>query len=194
MKASAHPQTASDVLREAQGALHGQIMSVGELFETLGVASYTPLVMLPALALVSPLSGVPGFTTVCGVVIAAVTLQQMLRRPRLWLPRWVRRASVKTRKARTGLSWLIKPVGWLDSVTHRRLDGLVTPPFVQIPQGVCLGLGMIMPVLEVIPFSSSIAGAVIAILSTGMFMGDGLLVLVGLLSAAAITGGFAVMF
>lgn len=169
-------------------------MSVGELVEALGVASYTPLVMLPALALVSPLSGVPGFTTVCGLLIASVTLQQIMERPTLWLPSWMRRASVATHKARKSMSWLMRPVQWLDRVTQRRLHGLVSPPLVRLPQGVCFGFGVIMPVLEVIPFSSSIAGAIIAVLTTGMFMGDGLLVLAGLLVAAGIAGGFVVLF
>ncbi|WP_306151779.1 exopolysaccharide biosynthesis protein [Roseovarius sp. MMSF_3281] len=194
MTATVHPQTASDVLRDAQRALNGDTMSIGELVEALGVASYTPLVLLPALALVSPLSGVPGFTTVCGLMIAIVSLQQMMERPKLWLPGWVRRASVATHKARKGMSWLMRPVRCLDRVTQRRLHGLVTPPVVRFPQGICFGLGAIMPVLEVIPFSSSIAGAIIAVLTTGIFMGDGLLVMIGLLVAAAIAGGLVVLF
>jgi len=43
------------------------------------------------------------------------------------------------------------------------------------------------------PFSWSIAGAVIAVATTGIFMGDGLLVLIGLIRAGAIAGGFAVL-
>ncbi len=193
MRASAYPQTASDVLREAHDAVDGETSTVGELIDALGVASYTPLVMLPSLALVSPLSGIPGFTALCGVLIAAVCAQQIMERPSLWLPGWIKRAEMSSDKARRALSWLVRPVGWLDRVTRRRLHGLVTPPLVRFPQGVCLVLGLIMPLLELIPFTSSIAAAVIALVTTGIFMGDGLLVLMGLICAGAIAGGFAVL-
>lgn len=193
MCALAYPQTASDVLREAHDAVDGETSTVGELIDALGIASYTPLVMVPSLALVSPLSGIPGFSSLCGLLIAAVCAQQIMERPSLWVPGWIKRAEMSSEKARRGLSWLVRPVRWLDRVTRRRLHGLVTPPLVRLPQGVCLLLGLIIPLLEFIPFTSSIAAAVIAVVTTGIFMGDGLLVLIGLICAGAIAGGLAVL-
>jgi hypothetical protein len=52
---------------------------------------------------------------------------------------------------------------------------------------------MVMPLLELIPFTSSILGAIIVVLATGMFMGDGLLVLIGMMLAMAVTGGLVVL-
>jgi len=193
LSARACSQTASDVLQEARDAVDGETSSVGELIDALGVASYTPLVMLPSLIIVSPLSGVPGFSAICGLLIASVCAQQIMNRPSLWLPGWIKRAEVSSQKARKAFARLTRPVGWLDTVTRRRLHGLVTPPLVRVPQGVCLILGMMMPLLELVPFSSSVAGAVIAVVTTGIFMGDGLLVLSGLICAGAIAGGVAVM-
>ena len=195
MTASVHPQTASDVLEQARDALDGDTTSLGEFIDALGMASYTPLVLLPALMLVSPLSGVPGLSAICGLVIAAVTFQQMLNRsgPGLWLPGTLRRARLATQKVRRGLSWVIWPVTLLDRITRRRLHGLVKRPLVRLPQGICLCLGLAMPVMELIPFSSTIAGALVSILTMGIFIGDGLLVLAGLLVAAAIGGAFAVL-
>lgn len=190
---AADPRTAKDVVKTARDALDGELSSLGEVVDALGVASYTPLLIVPSLALVSPLSGVPGFTSVCGLLIAAVSLQQILRSPRLWLPKWMRRTTLRTERAQGAMLWLSRPAEWLDTVTRERLHGLVTPPLARLPQGMCMLLGLMMPLLELIPFTSSILGALITLMSAGMFMGDGLLVLVGMLLAAGVAGGLFVM-
>ncbi|WP_297771411.1 exopolysaccharide biosynthesis protein [uncultured Roseovarius sp.] len=189
MRSRTDPRTASDVVKQARNALDGKVSSVGEVVDALGVASYTPLLMVPSLALASPLSGVPGFSSVCGLLIAAVSLQQILERPSLWLPRWMRRATISTDHARGAMQWLTRPARWLDKFTRRRLHGLVTPPLARLPQGICLIFGMMMPLLELVPFTSSILGGIIAVIATGMFMGDGLLVLIGMMLATGVTGG-----
>jgi hypothetical protein len=189
VRSLAEPRTASDVVKQARNALVGEVSSVGEVIDALGVASYTPLLIVPSLALVSPLSGVPGLSSACGVLIATVSLQQILERPRLWLPGWLRRATISTERARGAMRWFTRPARWLDAFTRRRLHGLVTPPLARLPQAICLIFGMVMPLLELFPFTSSILGAIIAIMATGMFMGDGLLVLIGLMLATGVTGG-----
>jgi|GEM_PF-642969 len=184
---------ASDVVEQAHASLHGETVTVHEVVEALGTTSYTPLLLMPALAVISPLSGLPGFTTVCGILIAAVALQQMMGRERLWLPDWVQRRSVGTDRVRKVTGWFRKPAKWLDLVTRQRLGILVGPPLVLIPQGLVLVLGAAMPLLELVPFTSSIMGVVITILVMGMFTGDGLLVLGGLVAAAGLPVALSMM-
>lgn len=180
-----HP-TAADLVEEGWNALNGEYTNMGEFVDALGRANYAPLLILPALALVSPLSGVPGFTTLCGVMIAGVSLQQIIHRSSIWLPRWIRRASLRTDRVRRVYRWFRIPAKWLDRVTRRRLRVLVTEPFLIVPQVLCLVCGAAMPLLEVIPFTSSILGVVIVFLAAGMFVGDGLLVLFGMLLVTAV--------
>lgn len=182
---------AIEVIDSAERALGGERSSLGEVIDAIGHASYTPLLMVPALALVSPLSGVPGFTTVCGILIASVSAQMMLRRPTLWLPAWLRRRSMSSQRACQFVNWLRIPARWLDDVTRQRFSMLVTTPFSVLPQAVCFFLGTIIPLLELVPFTSSILGGVIGVLAAGMFARDGLLVLVGMLLAALAVGGVA---
>ncbi|HKL56473.1 MAG TPA: exopolysaccharide biosynthesis protein [Roseovarius sp.] len=182
---------AIEVIDSAERALDGESSSLGEVIDAIGYASYTPLLMVPALALVSPLSGVPGFTTVCGILIASVSAQMMLRRPTLWLPAWLRRRSMSSQRACKVVNWFRIPARWLDDVTRQRFSMLVTTPFSILPQAVCFFLGAIIPLLELVPFTSSILGGVIGVLAAGMFARDGLLVLVGMLLAALAVGGVA---
>lgn len=188
------PAAASDVVGQAQDALTGETTSIGEMTDALGTAGHTPMLILPALAVVSPLSGVPGFTSVSGVLIAAVSLQQVLRRPTLWLPRWLRRMRLRTARIRAVITWFRRPARWLDSVTRRRLHPLVTPPLSVLPQGLCFALGAVMPLLELVPFTSSILGAVITVIATGLFIGDGLIVAAGMAAALALGSGLLAVF
>ncbi|MEQ8896820.1 MAG: exopolysaccharide biosynthesis protein [Roseovarius sp.] len=186
--AKGRPMAAVDIVLETEHALEGERSSVREVVDRLGRASYTPLLMVPALMVVSPLSGVPGFSSVCGILIAAVSVQQMMRRPALWLPGWLNRASLPARRVHDAVRWLRKPARMLDRVTRRRMQWLTYPPFSIMPQGLCLICGMLMPLLELVPFTSSILGVVVAVVATGMFMADGLLVLFGMMGAAAAVG------
>lgn len=184
-------ETAMDLVEKGWSALDGDHTSVGDIVDTLGRANFAPLLILPALALVSPLSGVPGFTTLCGLIITAVSLQQMAHRSSLWLPKWMRAAHLRTERVRRVYTWFRVPARWLDRVTRQRLHFLVTRPLVLLPQLFCLICGALMPFLELIPFTSSILGVVITALAVGMFVGDGLLVLIGLLLATAMVSGVA---
>lgn len=190
-KAPHPPRTAGEVVETAHAALKGDRSSVGEITQAFG--SRTPLLILPALALVSPLSGVPGFTSVCGMLIAAVSIQQMLHRPGLWLPGWMERTTLQTERARRFVHWFRKPARWLDHVTRRRLHALVTPPLSRLPQAISCVFGLAMPFLELVPFASSILGAIIVVMATGVFMGDGLVVLIGMMCAAFVAGGLVFM-
>ena len=186
--AKGRPMAAVDIVLETEHALEGERSSVREVVDRLGRASYTPLLMVPALMVISPLSGVPGFSSVCGMLIAAVSVQQMMRRPSLWLPGWLSRASLPARRVHDAVGWLRKPARLLDRLTRRRMQWLTHPPFSIMPQGLCLVCGLLMPLLELIPFTSSLLGVVVAVVATGMFMADGLLVLFGMLGAAAAVG------
>lgn len=184
--------SACDLVDQASLALNGRSSSVGDIVDALGKAGYTPLLIIPSLALVSPLSGIPGFTSVCGMLIALVSLQQMLHRSSLWLPGWIRHASVDSDRAKRVIGWLYLPARWLDRISCDRLKGLVRYPLVLIPQALCLLCGLAMPLLELIPFTSSILGALIFVMAAGIFAGDGLLVLAGMLATTAAAGAIAV--
>ncbi|MGR3313822.1 exopolysaccharide biosynthesis protein [Roseovarius indicus] len=189
--AKARPMAAVDIVRATEDALDGERVTVDDVVTHLGKASYTPLLVVPGLLLASPLSGVPGFSAACGVLITAVSAQQIVRRPGLWLPRWLRRASMPSKRVHDGVAGLRKPAGWLDRVTRRRIQWLTYPPFSVLPQGLCLICGVVMPVLEFIPFTSSVLGLVVAVVATGMFMADGLLVILGMMGAAGAVGTIA---
>lgn len=153
---------------------------VGDVVKVLGQKSYAPLLMVPGLALVSPLSGVPGFSSICGITIALVSLQMMAHRRVLWLPGWLRHRHLGKDRGPKVIGWFRRPARWLDRVSRHRLGLLTRRPLIVLPLSFCLVAGAIIPFLEMLPFTSSILGGVVAIIGAGLFARDGLITLLGM--------------
>lgn len=151
----------------------------------LGKASFIPNLMLPALAVVSPLSGIPLFSSTCGIWIALVCAQMMLHRDHIWLPDFLMRRSISSERLRTAAERLRRPAGWLDGLTRHRLALLMHPPLRWVAQLICLVAGLCMPFLELLPFASSILGAVVFLMSLAMLADDGRVLLVAIVVLAA---------
>lgn len=153
---------------------------IDELVEAIGQASFTPVLLLPALAVVSPLSGIPLFSTVMGFVIFLVAFQMLLGRDQLWLPQWLLRHKTSSPRVRSVLQRLRPVLIWLDEHTYARLKAFVHRPLIFIPQLLCVLSGLMMPFSEFVPFSSSLIGGAVALLAFGMLARDGLFVILGL--------------
>jgi hypothetical protein len=152
---------------------------IGDLVQAIGSASFTPVLLIPALAVVSPLSGIPLFSAVMGMLIFLVSSKMLLRRGQLWLPGWILRRRIDSARVRSAFTRLRPVMAWLDAHTHARLTAFVHRPLVFVPQALCVLSGLTMPFLEFIPFSSSLVGGAVALLAFGMLARDGLFVVLG---------------
>ncbi|MFN3276094.1 MAG: exopolysaccharide biosynthesis protein [Paracoccus sp. (in: a-proteobacteria)] len=153
--------------------------SLGQVIEALGRDSFLPNLMIPALAVVSPLSGVPLFSSLCGITIALVSAQMLAQRHRIWLPGWLLSKRIDSGRLIGATQRMRRPARWLDRITRPRLRLLVRPPVLWLTQAICLICGLMMPFLELVPFTSSILGAVVCLLAFGMLARDGLFTLLG---------------
>ncbi|MBC9248455.1 exopolysaccharide biosynthesis protein [Paracoccus sp. 11-3] len=162
--------------------------SIRDMVEALGYASLLPTLMVVAMAVVSPLSGIPLFSSICGVLIALTSVELLIRRKHLWLPGFLMRRQVSSRKLANAYRWAEGPARWLDRVSRPRLQFLVRRPLVWIAQIACLLAGAVMPFLELVPFTSSILGLAVFLMGFGMLVRDGLFALLGLLVIAALVG------
>ena len=174
-----------DRIENAQGE---ETMSVGEIVSLIGQVSFVPLLIIPAIALVSPLSGIPLFSSTMGVIIFLVSVQMLLQRDQLWLPNWVLQIRANRGHVTTAFKKLHPFVGWLDRRTESRLTVLTHRPLVFVPQILCVVSGMILPLLELVPFSSSLIGLSVALLGIGIFARDGVLLVLALLPYMLIGG------
>ncbi|MEC7764387.1 MAG: exopolysaccharide biosynthesis protein [Pseudomonadota bacterium] len=188
MTPTTRPESVAGILNRARYSLDGDEVSVRDVVEAMGRASFAPLLMLPAMIVASPASGIPLLSSICGISIALISFQMIARRDHVWLPDWIMRRHAPKARIRKALDWLCPPALFLDRITQQRVTFLVEPPFLLIPQIICLLAGGVMPLLEFVPFTSSILGIAVSVMAVAMVTRDGLLVIAGL---SAIVGAFA---
>lgn len=178
-----------ELLDAAGEASDGDTTSVGDIVRSLGENSLTPNLIFVALAVVSPLSGIPLFSSICGISIALISAQMLVGRDHLWLPGFVMRRQVESDRLTGAIRALRRPARWLDRVSRPRLRGLVTGPVRKLTQALCVLCGMTMPFLEVVPFTSTLLGIVVSLMAFGMLARDGLFTALGLTALLLLGGG-----
>ena len=191
MTQNSHP--VEDVLDQTDALLRegADGVRVLDLMDELGVKSVAAVLLAPSLALVSPLSGIPLFSSACGITIALISVQMLMGRNHLWMPEMLSKRSLPADKTQYAIRALRAFAAWLDRRFKRRLTSLLTPPFLRVIQGICLLCGLIMPFLEIVPFTSSVLGGVVALLALSMLTGDGLIALVTVAGLGLALGGAA---
>lgn len=154
-------------------------VSVGDIIHVVGDRSFAPLLMLVGMLLVSPLSGVPTFPSMVAGIVLLVTLQMLYGRSHFWLPARLLNVQVPCDKMETALTWLQRPARFIDRLTRQRLVVLVRGPSIYLIAIICLSIACFLPIMELILFSSSLAGAVLVVFGVALVARDGLLALVG---------------
>lgn len=169
-----------DVLERIEDLADLERLTLRDLIEAFGTASFVPALMVPAILVVSPLSGIPLFSSVCGLTIALVALQMLLRRDHLWLPGFLMRRTVNGERLTGGMRRLHRIAAWIDRYSRKRLHLLTVGPGIAVPQTLSMVSGASMPFLELLPFSSSILGTAVLLFSVSFLAFDGLFVLGGM--------------
>lgn len=149
------------------------------MIEAFGKSSFTTAMCVPALLVTSPLSGIPLFSSACGILIASIAAQMLVGRDHLWLPAFVMNRSVGNDKMLAALQRLHRIGERIDTITRPRLRPLMTRPFRKLYQALCVLCGVLMIFLEIVPFSSSILGMATILFATAMIVRDGVLACLG---------------
>lgn len=164
----------------------GENVSVGMIRELAGQRAAGPMLLFPALVLVSPLSIIPGVPTMVGTSTVLIAGQIALGRQHLWLPKWLSDRCLPSRHAERLVKFL-KPVSEkVDGVAKRRWQNLLDGPLRRVGAGICLLVGMLMPFMEVIPFTSTWAGVTVATYGLAITARDGLLAVVWIALVATV--------
>ena len=177
------------VLDDVSRAGEGEDVTLADVLSTAGRHSLTAVLLVPALIVVTPLSGIPGFSSIMGLVIALISVQILAGRDHLWLPKWIRCRTMERKNLHWAVDWLQKPARAIDAITARRLTLLVHRPAASLLHLACLICGLAMPFLEFVPFSSSVLGAAVSVMSIALLARDGLFAL----AAFALIGGAALL-
>ncbi|RKF12719.1 exopolysaccharide biosynthesis protein [Roseovarius spongiae] len=156
-------------------------LSVGEIIEAAGDKGALPPILLVALIAATPLSGIPGVSVVCGLVIALLSFELIANFRSLHLPGKLKRASIDPDKLSRAIRKIEPALRWIDRHTGDRLKFLFHRPVIWVPQILCLLSGLAMPFLEFVPFSSSVVAAGVCLLVMAMLTRDGIFVVLALI-------------
>ncbi|QBX99516.1 exopolysaccharide biosynthesis protein [Rhodophyticola sp. CCM32] len=160
-------------------------VSMGDLLAAFGATGFLPALLIPAVIVLSPLSGIPILPSICGMMIFLVACQMLGHRRSLWLPGWLRRRGISSHRLRSGIVRLRRPALWLDAHSGQRLRLLTRQPMLSILQLACALCGFAMPFLELVPFSSSLLAMAVCLMCLAMMTRDGLWALVALIPVAS---------
>ncbi|KUM44562.1 exopolysaccharide biosynthesis protein [Pseudomonas sp. EpS/L25] len=155
-------------------------VSVHHLIDAIGSRSFGPMILLPGVLAISPLTGIPGIATAIAVFVMLVSGQLLLGRDHFWLPRWVLQRNVSRRKLRKSLRLLQKPARWVDKVVKSRMRVLTSRPAHFVTALLCILIAATMPVLDLVPFANTTAGLALTSFALSLIARDGLLFLLAL--------------
>lgn len=167
------PRTLGELLDAIAPGSHKDDVSVADILAEFGARSFAPVILVPALLLVSPLSAIPGMPTAAGLIIVTVALQWIFARDHLWLPSVLLHRKLSAGKVARAVAWLRGPTGWVDRHSHSRLRVLTMPPLSLLPKLSIILVAASWPALELLPMVTSIGAFAVSLLAFGMMTRDG---------------------
>jgi hypothetical protein len=188
VSANAPLVSATSLLRDLQALLESQggaeKISLRVLVVSLQRQSFTLFLLLFSLLMVSPLSAIPGATTVMGLTVASILAQQVLSRERVWLPAILLERSLPVARVLQAVIWLQRPVGWLETHLRKRMAWVFLRPMSSVAPSIAFCAALCSPLMEVIPGSATSVGAAMTLYAAGTLARDGMFVLIGASLAA----------
>lgn len=186
------PNSLSELLdRIEEAAKDEDDVSVDDLLDEVGRRSFGPLLLLAGLITLAPVIGdIPGVPTIIGIFVLLTGVQLVFHRDHFWLPRWLLKRTIDQDKLCKAVAWMRKPAGWVDRVMKPRLAIVTSGAMAYVIAVVCICIALLMPLMEVVPFSANLAGAALTAFGLASIAHDGLVALFAF--AFTIAGGVVV--
>lgn len=118
-----------------------------------------------------------------------LAVQALWGRRHLWLPDFLLRRKISGQRLAGVVAWLRAPCQFVDRHTHPRLTLLTRGALRTLSLAACVVIPLGWPLLEVLPFVTSLGALTVALLAFGLFTHDGLYVLAGYGVIALTLGG-----
>lgn len=159
-------------------------VAIRHILVALEQNSFVVILLVFSLLLVSPLSAIPGATTLFGLSIASILAQLLLGRRHVWLPGILLNRLLPVPQILQALQWLETPAAWLEQRLRVRLVWAIEPPLSMMLTVLVFAAALCAPLMEVIPMSGTSVGAAITLFAAGLLARDGVFVLLGACLAA----------
>lgn len=167
-----------DIIKDTANHCDGKV-TLQNILDVVGQRTFGPILLLAGLVTLTPIIGdIPGVPIIMGTIVFLISVQVLFRKEHFWLPPWLLKRSVKPEKLCKVVGWLEKPAHFIDRFLKPRFMFFSAGPAVHIIAVLCLLVAIVMPVMEMIPFSANGAGAIFTTFGLSLIARDGLLSLI----------------
>lgn len=161
-------------------------VALNDVFKSFSGRLYGPLMLIPSLALVTPLGAIPGMPIAVAALLVLVAGQRVIGRETPWVPNRLKEKPIERAKLKDAFEKMRPLTNAIDTVVSPRLNFLVAGPMERVLALAIVAVGLSVPVFGLVPMAAIIPGAAAVLLSLAITARDGVLVL---LSIAIIGGG-----
>jgi hypothetical protein len=151
----------------------GSEVAIADILNTVGQRSFGPLLLVPGLIVLSPIAGIPGVGTASGIVIFLIAGQMLIGRRNFWVPEFIRHRKVGRERLEKSVRALRPVARIVDRILRPRLDFLTRRPFIYVVAATCVALSFMLPVLDMVPFTSLAPASAITAFGLAIIAHDG---------------------
>lgn len=164
-------------------------VSLDVVLERIGRRSFGAILLFSGIIVLAPLIGdLPGVPTLVGILVAIAAIQLLAGRRYFWLPNFLLKRSIQRKRLDKVLNLMHRPARITDRFLRRRLEFFTRPGMTRVIAAVSLGVALVIPLLELIPFSANLAGITLCAFGLSLVARDGLFALLSLIAAAGVFG------
>lgn len=165
-----------DLLEEIDKETEGDL-TLGDITASLESQGFGPLIFIVALTAILPTGAIPMVPTVCAIVIFIFSAQMLLGNTGPWLPKFLRKRSIKRDKFVKAKNKVMGFVNRIDKIISKRCEHLFTNLSVKISAACMALLSLIIPPMEIVPFLAALPASAIALFSLALTARDGVLLI-----------------
>ncbi len=160
-------------------------ISVGDVLDAFSDRLFGPLLVVPALALISPVGAIPGAPIVLAVMLVLLAGQKLVGLDRPWLPQKLTKRSVSRDTLESAMGKLRPWAKRIDALIRPRLTVLAEGPAVYVAAALVVVLAVAIVPIGLIPFAVAAPGGAILLIGLALTARDGLLAILALALTAA---------
>jgi len=179
-----HPRLRTSDLLLAAVRGDSERVTIAEILDALDARAFGLATLLFAIPSVIPMP--PGVPTVVGIALLIVSLQMVIGRQELWLPRFLSKRSFSRKALVSGFEKIKPQLEFIEKFARPRLL-ILTGKVATVLIGAVILIMAIVLILPLPPGGNFPPALACAILGMALVERDGIIVLIGLLATAAAT-------
>lgn len=165
-----------DCIGDAAAQKIDEKVSIDTIMDMIGRRSFGPLLLVAGLVILAPVIGdIPGVPSIMGMFVFLIAIQLLIGQEHFWLPNWLLERAISSEKLAKAVTWLQKPAHFIDKLIRPRLLIFVNGTAKYMIAVVCILIALMLPFMEVVPFSANAGGLALVAFGLALIAKDGLL-------------------